>query len=120
MSVKKKCLYVFFAACLICFIRPAWAQDADFDNKPWERFSVNLGALISAVDTSLNLAFKGLGVEVDVEDFFGMDTTNSVFKLNASWRFTENRRHRLDFDYSYYHRDGFRKILDDITTYIDY
>lgn len=119
MLIKRSSLCVLLAVGLICLIQPAWAQDADVDNQPWEKFSVKVGALISTVDTSLNLAAKGLGVEVDVEDFFGMDTTNSVFTLNASWRFTENRRHRLDFEYSSFRRDGFRQILDDITIDID-
>jgi hypothetical protein len=81
--------------------------------KPWKKFNVDVGYLISTIDTSLNLAARGLGVEVDVEDFLGMDTTSSVFKIKGFWRFTENRRHRLDFKWSSYRRDGYRTILED-------
>ncbi|MBC2712075.1 MAG: hypothetical protein HGJ94_14155, partial [Desulfosarcina sp.] len=56
-----------------------------------------------------------MGVEVDVEQFFGMDTTNSVLKMKGFWRFTDNRRHRLDLKWSSYRRDGNRTILEDFT-----
>jgi hypothetical protein len=44
-----------------------------------------------------------------------MDTTNSVFKIKGFWRLTNNQRHRLDFKWSSYHRDGYRTILEDFT-----
>ena len=115
MLFKRKYLYVFLASSLLFFIQPAWAKDADSDDKPWKKFNVDVGYLIAGVDTNLNLGVKGLGVEVDVEEFFGMDTTNSLFKLKGFWRFTDNLRHRLGFEYSSYRRDGDRTILEDFT-----
>ena len=84
-------------------------------DKPWKKVSVDVGYLITSMNTSLNLGAKGLGVEVDAEDFFGMDTTYSLVKIKGFWRFTENRRHRLDFKWSSYRRDGYRKIGKDFT-----
>ena len=115
MLFKRKYLYVFLASSLLFFIQPAWAKDADSDDKPWKKFNVDVGYLITGVDTDLNLGVKGLGVQVDVEEFFGMDTTNSLFKLKGFWRFTDNLRHRLGFEYSSYRRDGDRTILEDYT-----
>jgi len=115
MLVKKKCLYVFFAICLICFIRPALAEETDSKDKPWKKVAIDVGYLITSIDTSVNLAAKGLGVEVDAEEFFGMDTTNSVAKINGFWRFTDNLRHRLDLQWSSYRRDGYKKIGRDFT-----
>jgi len=79
MLFKRKYLYVFLASSLLFFIQPAWAKDADSDDKPWKKFNVDVGYLITGVDTDLNLGVKGLGVQVDVEEFFGMDTTNSLY-----------------------------------------
>ena len=115
MLYKRKHLYVLLVAGLIFFIKPAWANDAVSDEKPWKKFNVDIGYLITSVNTDLELGATGLGVKVDVEDFFGMDTTNSVFKLKGFWRFTDNLRHRLGFEYSSYRRDGYRKILEDFT-----
>ena len=89
MRFKRKYLYVLLAASLLFFIQPAWAGNTDSDDKPWKKFNVDLGYAIAGINTDLNLGIKGLGVEVDVEDFFGMDTNNSIFKLKGFWRFTD-------------------------------
>jgi hypothetical protein len=115
MLIKRHPLYVLLAAGLLFFIQSAWAKEADFKDKPWKKFNVDAAALIANIDTNLNLGAKGFGVKVDVEDFFGMDTTNSIFKLKGFWRFTDNLRHRLGFEYSSYRRDGYRTILEDFT-----
>ena len=45
----------------------------------------------------------------------GLETTNTVFRTDAMWRFTNNRRHRLDFTWFNLSRDGDRQIFEDIT-----
>ncbi|MEJ2656380.1 MAG: hypothetical protein P8012_04185 [Desulfobacterales bacterium] len=115
MPFKRNRLYVLLAAGIILFIQPAWAGDKNSYDKPWKKVDIDVGYLITSIDTSLNLGAKGIGVEVDAEDFFGMDTTNSLVKIKGFWRFTENRRHRLDFKWSSYRRDGYRKIGKDFT-----
>jgi hypothetical protein len=82
MLIKRHSLYGLLAAGLLFFIQSAWAKEADSKHKPWNKFNVDAAYLIASVDTELNLGAKGLGVKVDVEDFFGMDTTNSIFKIN--------------------------------------
>jgi hypothetical protein len=106
MRIKRKFLYVFIAASLLLFIKPALAED-------WEKFSLNLGYFIANTQTGVRLG-SGLGVSVDVEDLLGLDTTNSAFRAEASWRFTDNRRHRLDFQWFSFRRDGSNKIGQDI------
>lgn len=56
----------------------------------------------------------GLGVDIDVEELLGLDSSSSVFRVGALWRFTENRRHRFDFSWFSLNRDGSRQILQDI------
>lgn len=115
MLIKKNCLYVFFAASLICFIKPALAENPASYDEPWKKFNVDVGYYISSSDTTLGLGVRGLGVEVDLEEFFGLDDTTSLFKINAFWRFTNNRRHRLDLKWYSFHRDGNTSLLRDIT-----
>jgi hypothetical protein len=113
MSLKKKYLYVFIAAGLFFSIQPALAENPASNDTPWEKFSLNLGYFISNTETDFRLG-SGLGVSVDVEDLLGLDTTNSVFRVGASWRFTDNRRHRIDFQWFSFRRDGTRTIGEDI------
>lgn len=105
MLTKRSVLFVFFVSSLLFLIQPALAENPGSHDTPWEKFNLNLGYFISNVDTDLSLG-SGLGVTVNLEDLLGLDTTNSVFRVDASWRFTDNRRHRLDFTWFSFRRDG--------------
>jgi hypothetical protein len=50
-----------------------------------------------------------------VEDTLDLDATNTVFRAEALWRFSNNRRHRLDLSWFAFRRDGDREISEDIT-----
>lgn len=94
-------------------MQPAWAENPGSHDTPWEKFSLNLGYFISSTNTDLRIG-SGLGLTADVEELLGLDTTNSVFRVDASWRFTENRRHRLDFTWFSFRRDRSKAIGQDI------
>ena len=113
MFIKRKCLCVFFVVSLLFTIQPAFAENPASQDTPWEKFSFNAGYFISSTNTNLSLG-SGLGVTVDVEELLGLDTTNSVFRVDAFWRLTDNRRHRLDFTWFSFRRDGNRTIGQDI------
>jgi hypothetical protein len=49
-----------------------------------------------------------------MEDLLGLDSTDSAGRVRALWRFTDNRRHRLDFQWFGYRRDGSNTIGQDI------
>jgi len=108
MRIKRKFRYLFVAASLLFFIQPAMAEDT-----PWEKFNLDLGYFIANTDTGVRLG-SGLGVSVDMEELLGLDSTDSAFRVGASWRFTDNRRHRLDFQWFSFGRDGSRTIGEDI------
>jgi hypothetical protein len=103
-------------AILSIFLIPVagFSQEWDLDERPWEKFGANLGVFISSLDSSFTIG-SGLGLYLDVEDFLGLDATNSVFRLDGLWRFSKNRRHRLDFNWFSFRRDGDRRIGEDIT-----
>ena len=113
MLIKRKYLYVFVAASLLLFIQPAWAENPASHDTPWEKFNVNLGYFISNVDTNLSLG-SGVGLNVNVEDLLGLEGTSNVFRIDGSWRFTDNRRHRLDVTWFSFQRDGSKTIGQDI------
>ncbi|BBO78544.1 hypothetical protein DSCW_59610 [Desulfosarcina widdelii] len=100
---------VSFLAPFVCI-----AEEPALDEQPWEEFGVNVGVFLSAVDSTLRFG-SGISVDLDVEDFLGLDTSNFVFRADALWRFSDNRRHRLDFSWFSLNRSGERQILEDIT-----
>jgi hypothetical protein len=105
---------------MLLFLSPVQtsAEEWDLDERPWEKFGANFGVFISAVDSTLRFG-SGIGLDLDVEDFLGLDTSNFVFRADALWRFTDNRRHRVDFSWFSLNRSGDRQILEDITVELD-
>jgi hypothetical protein len=112
-SFMKQLLFISFVLCLLLPYQPGMAEEWDLEEKPWEKFGANFGVFLSTVDSSFRIG-SGIGLDIDVEDLLGLDTTNSVFRTDAMWRLTKNRRHRLDFTWFSLKRDGQRRILDDI------
>lgn len=94
--------------------QPVFAEEKLTDNQPWEKFSLNLGVFISDISSDIRFG-SGIGVDVNFEDFLGMDTNTAVFRVDGSWRFTQNRRHRLDLSWFAFRRDGNRQIGQDFT-----
>ena len=74
--------------------QPLMAENSVKDN-PWEKFSFNMGGFFSSSSTDLRFG-TGVGLSVNVEDVFGLDTETSVFRLDSYWRFSDNRRHRVE------------------------
>jgi hypothetical protein len=114
MLTKKKYLCVFWVAGIILFMKPAWAENPGSQDTPWEKFSLDAGYFIADTNTELSLG-SGLGITADVEELLGLDTTNNVFRIDAFWRFTKNRRHRLDFTWFSFRRDGSKTLGRDFT-----
>ena len=81
---------------------------------PWERFSLELGTALYTSDSNVRLGFPGLALDIDVEELIGADSETNVFSLQTFWRFTRNRRHRIDFSYFRFRRKGSRSIGRDI------
>lgn len=82
---------------------------------PWEKFSLDLGAFLPSISSDIRLGVKGVGLNISLEDLLDMDVTTSVFRLDGSWRFSENLRHRLDFSWYAFRRDGNTAIGQNIT-----
>ena len=67
--------------------QPVYAESSAVKEQPWEKFSINLGAFISSIDSSIRIGADGIGVDIDAEDLLGLDTEQTVFRADAIWRF---------------------------------
>ncbi len=100
----------FILTMLICLMlsvttSPVMGTEAEQQKDPWETYAITIGGFISTVDTSIRLG-SGFGLYVDAEDLLGLDSKNTVFRVGGLWRFTDNKRHRLDLSWFAFHRDG--------------
>ena len=78
---------------------------------PWEKASVSFGGFVSAFDSTVAFGVNNIGVTINAEDLLNLDSTLTVFRVNALWRPGESRRNQFDFTYAAYHRDG-HAVLD--------
>lgn len=92
----------------------AFSQANAAGDSPWETFGANLGVFVSSTDTNFRIG-AGIGISIDAEEALNLDATNTVFRADALWRFTDNKRHRLDFTWFSLSRDATRQIGQDFT-----
>jgi hypothetical protein len=91
----------------------AFCEEKDRNEEPWEKAALNIGGFIANTDTNLRLG-SGLGLTLDMNKILNFDTTSTVFRVNGSWRFTENRKHRLDLSWFSYNLSGTKQVTADI------
>jgi len=91
------------------------AQSDKAEEKPWERFSLNLGGFVTSFNTDVSIGVRNAGIAVDVEEGLGLDTNMTVFRGDAIFRLGESRRHRLDFGFMDLNRSGTKALGRDIT-----
>lgn len=95
----------------LMLLAPAWAfaQPATDD-----RFSVSLGAFITNrdTDTRLDSATLGTGTVIDFETDLGLESSDSVVRLDGHYRFS--RKHRVNFSVFDLSRDSSKAIQRDI------
>lgn len=89
---------------------PATAQTSD-----QEKFSISIGLFVTDRDSETQ--FDGqvgsmIGTNVDVESELGLNTSDSVFRLDGYYRF--NQKHRIDFSWFDLSRTGSKQIQRDI------
>lgn len=113
-TIVRHCLVLALAGVLLLTCRPAMADESNHKEIPWKKLSIDAGVFFTAVDSSVRFG-TGLGVDIDVEKALDLDSTSTVFRADALWRFTKNHRHRLDFTWFSLRRDGNRRVIDDIT-----
>ena len=105
------CLFTFL---VVLFSQPLFAEEKKADNVPWEKFSLHLGVFLSDISSDLRFG-SGIGVDVNVEDLLGMESSVSVFRVDGSWRFTQNLRHRMGFSWYALRRKANKQVLQDFT-----
>lgn len=86
---KKACLIgvLVWLVILLPLFQANAAQSENPSENPWEKFGVNLGVFVSALDTTFRIG-SGVGLDIDVEEALDLDTSDTVFRTEASWRFT--------------------------------
>jgi hypothetical protein len=116
----KKVTWVFVIMIFgFCFSQPVFAKDSESPDEqkkmtgekvvdPWPNFELDLGIALTTLNSSVSFGStsSGLGIQVDTEDALNIDSSTLVFFGGGYYRFGSTRRHRFDFSYTSYNRDG--------------
>ena len=82
---------------------------------PWNKGYLTLGGYVATLDSGVTLGSSGgLGINVDVEDLLGLDTTGSSFRVAAGYRLGKKRRHKLELSWFRFHREGENTLIEAI------
>ena len=92
------------------------ADDKIKSDLPWEKAYLNVGWFFADLNSSFRFGLQGpgLGASLDVEDLLGLDETTSSFRIDGGWRFSRNKRHKLDFGWFAFSREGNSTIFQQI------
>ena len=107
--MNKVLCFVIACISLLLIINPVFANEKKVAARPWEKWSFTAGGMVHATNTAFRLG-GGAGTYIDVEEFLDLDATNTVYFLGGHWRFTENRRHRIDLSWFSLNRSGEKTI----------
>jgi hypothetical protein len=91
------------------------ASEKDSTELPWEKGYLNIGYYFATLSSSIRLGEGNLGIgfDLNVEDTLGLDDTGGSFRADGGWRFTKNKRHKLELGWFSFHRSG-SKYLDEV------
>ena len=103
MNYFKLILMIFTISFVL--VTPVTGAESEEEPGPWETYSLRLGGFYSTLDTSFRVG-TGVGLDIDMEELLDMDSTTTVFKLGGLWRFSDNKKHRLDFSWFAFRRSG--------------
>ena len=114
--MKKTARLALITALCLVFARPASADDGDPEALPWATGYVNLGYYVVGLDSGFRLGTDnlGIGIDINVEEFLGLDSTDTAFRLDAGYRFGKTRRHGVDFSWFGFDRDSTRQVGTEI------
>ena len=102
----KKAIVMLLAVTGFLFYTSSLFAEEKKSEKPWKRFSLDLGASWVLTNSQVRLGAKGAGVSISPKDLLGLDSTTTVFRMDGGWRFTRNLRHSLDFTWYSNRRKG--------------
>ena len=97
-------------AALTVSMQPAFAEQSS----PWEKWSLGLGGFAADLSNDVRIGTPGVGAEIDVEEALGLESSETVVRVDAAYRFGSSRRHRIDFTWFDLSREATRTLTDDI------
>jgi hypothetical protein len=98
-------------AVLVIWMQPSFAEQ---NGGPWEKWSLSLGGFAASLSNDVRIGTPGIGAEFDVEEALGLESSDTVFRVDAAYRFGSSRRHRMDLTWFDLSREATKTLERDI------
>jgi hypothetical protein len=84
--------------------------------KHWQKANLNIGWYWANTSSTMKLSSQqyGIGMDIDVEDTLGLKSDQTAFRADAGWRFSENMRHKVEFSWFRFDREGSKNFKNSI------
>jgi len=114
MNIRTNKKIAAFAGCLSVALLTTAALAEESSGRPKSGIDVIGGGFLASANTTVRLdsADGRIGTTLDFEDDLGIDDSDLLLFLGASWRFAH--RHRLEFEWFELGRDGRRELQAEI------
>jgi len=113
---KVGCIFLIILVSVM-FSQPALAEkSADPKDYPWKTGYLNLGGYAAFLDSAFRIGGSnlGIGIDLDVEEFLGLDANDSAFRIDAGYRFGKTGRHKVEFSLFRFDREGSKYIDEQV------
>lgn len=129
MTTKNKLVNVIMLLAVMSWGSVLMAQEetqqptAEVFGRPWERLSINLGGFLAGLNGDLRLGSRalGIGIDIDMEEALGLETSTLIWRAGAIYRIGKGRRHAVEFGYFALAREARKSLGSDVdigdTTY---
>lgn len=111
--MKRRSVWIVIALVALFIFHGSPEAGAD-QKSPWEKVNLKIGGLYNKYDSTLRVGANDINIDIDVEKVLGLDESATNLRLEAHWRFSENLRHRVDFDWFPIHRSGKNTLGENI------
>lgn len=81
---------------------------------PWEKWSVSLGGMLVTTNSGARFGAAGVGIDVNLEELLGLDSSTSSYRFEGAWRFSDNLRHRVGVSWLDLSRSGSLATQQDV------
>jgi hypothetical protein len=96
-------------------LRPEEMTSVEKEKLPWSRWDIAAGGFIASTNANVRIGLPGVGVDINLDEALGIKTSDSVFRVDAGFRFGSTQRHRIDFTWFDLTQSGSKTLDQDIT-----
>lgn len=91
------------------------AETEEAPTMPWKKSGLRIGGQVATADSSLTLGINNLGVNVNLEEALGLDTSVRSGYAYFFFRNSKSPKHRFDLSWVTLQRDSSKTLGQDIT-----